>query len=138
MNELICGVTTDTYTFIFRSHFRVSESFVSFTLFTFLYSHSSHSHSYSHSLQTLSPLIPLYLSFSVLSLSVFLPLSLSLPTLTLSFQFNSDGLYGHDCIITILSKHRTYRIIIYITFSHLADAFIQSDLQGCIHILHLH
>src|SRR4029434_1955786 len=23
------------------------------------------------------------------------------------------------------------------TFSHLADAFIQSDLQGCIHILHL-
>ena len=23
-----------------------------------------------------------------------------------------------------------------ITFSHLADAFIQSDLQGCIHILH--
>ena len=22
------------------------------------------------------------------------------------------------------------------TFSHLADAFIQSDLQGCIHILH--
>ena len=24
------------------------------------------------------------------------------------------------------------------TFSHLADAFIQSDLQGCIHILHLH
>src|SRR4029434_1387259 len=23
---------------------------------------------------------------------------------------------------------------IYITFSHLADAFIQSDLQGCIHI----
>ena len=28
--------------------------------------------------------------------------------------------------------------ISYSTFSHLADAFIQSDLQGCIHILNLH
>ena len=61
-----------------------------------------------------------------------------------------DLVVTHDLVTHALNQ-KTYRHMpmrmrcsmnkyynIYITFSHLADVFIQSDLQGCIHIVHLH
>ena len=51
----------------------------------------------------------------------------------------AQTIYTESKNVTALHPH----IYITFTFSHLADAFIQSDLhmcdlQGCIHILHLH
>ena len=79
-------------------------------------------------------------------LSLKMPPSLSRPYPPTSAIVNrylashivNDGINNVSPLRTGSCSVSNMKIASAFTFSHLADAFIQSNLQGCIHILHLH